>query len=125
MIQDEKMQELKSQVGNNQVGNQQVGDTKRVSARLRVYRKKSKFKNNSGDEFWYSATRQDGASVICKFRGNGIPEQFKNEGAFEIDNIIGTFKREEVNVKGEVYINYTYYINSCDFYEIEGEPLPL
>ena len=89
--------------------------------KLRVYRKKSTFKGATENDFWYSATRSDGASVMCKFKCE-IPTE---SGAFEISNVIGNFKKEEVNIKGKVYTNYTYYINSCDFSEIEGEPLPL
>lgn len=95
---------------------------KNVVTRLRVYRKKSTFKGATDTDFWFSATRSDGNSVICKFKF-GVPEEMG--AAFEIDNIVGTFKRKEVVVKGEKYINYTYYIKSCDFYEIEGEPLPI
>lgn len=91
------------------------------ATRLRVYKKKSTFKGATENDFWYSATRSDGSSVICKFKCD-IPT---DSMAFEIYNIIGNFKRKEVEVKGEKYVNYTYYINSCDFSEIEGEPLPL
>lgn len=92
-----------------------------VSTRLRVYKKKSTFKGATDEDFWYSATRSDGSSVICKFKC----DIETNSMAFEISNIIGNFKKKEVEVKGETYINYTYYINSCDFHEIEGEELPL
>ena len=95
---------------------------KPVSTRLRVYRKKSTFKGATDTDFWYSATRSDGNSVICKFKCE-VPDDIGS--AFEIDNIVGTFKKKEVVVKGEKYINYTYYINTCDFHEIEGEPLPI
>lgn len=90
-------------------------------SKLRVYRKKSTFKGATDKDFWYSATRSDGASVICKFKCD-IPTE---SGAFEISNIVGNFKKSEVTVKGETYTNYTYYINSCDFSEIEGEELPI
>lgn len=96
-------------------------EEKAVNTRLRVYRKKSTFKGATDTDFWYSATRNDGASVICKFK---CPIESES-GAFEIDNIVGNAKREEVVVKGTTYVNYTYYINSCDFHEIEGEPLPI
>lgn len=92
-----------------------------VNNRLRVYKKKSTFKGATENDFWYSATRSDGSSVICKFKCD-IPT---DSMAFEVSNIIGSFKKKEVEVKGESYINYTYYINSCDFHEIEGEELPL
>lgn len=92
-----------------------------VSGRLRVYKKKSTFKGATEQDFWYSATRSDGSSVICKFKCD-----IENDSmAFEISNVVGNFKKKEVEVKGETYINYTYYINSCDFHEIEGEELPL
>lgn len=89
--------------------------------RLRVYRKKSTFKGATDTDYWYSATRSDGASVICKFK---CPIESES-GAFEISNIIGNLKRSEAVVKGETYINYTYYIISCQFHEIDGEELPL
>ena len=92
-----------------------------VTNRLRVYKKKSTFKGATEEDFWFSATRSDGSSVVCKFKCD-IPT---DSMAFEISNIIGNFKKKEVEVKGENYINYTYYINSCDFHEIEGEELPL
>lgn len=88
---------------------------------LRVYKKKSTFKGATESDFWYSATREDGASVICKFKCPILSES----AAFEISNIVGSFKKKEVTVKGETYINYTYYIDSCDFTEIPGEPLPI
>ena len=89
--------------------------------KLRVYKKKSTFKGATENDFWYSATRSDGNSVICKFKCD-IPTESM---AFEISNIIGNFKKKEVIVQGETYVNYTYYINSCDFSEIEGEVLPI
>lgn len=92
-----------------------------ASAKLRVYKKKSTFKGATDTDFWYSATRSDGNSVICKFKCD-IPT---DSMAFEISNIIGNFKKKEVTVQGETYTNYTYYINSCDFSEIEGEELPI
>lgn len=100
---------------------EEVATEKTANLRLRVYRKKSTFKGATDTDYWYSATRSDGASVICKFKCD-IPTE---SGAFEIDNIVGNAKRSEATVKGETYINYTYYINSCDFHEIEGEELPL
>lgn len=90
-------------------------------ARLRVYKKKSKFKGATESDFWYSATRSDGHSIICKFKCE-IPTESM---AFEISNIVGNYKKKEVVVQGESYTNYIYYINSCDFWEIEGEELPL
>lgn len=92
-----------------------------TSGKLRVYKKKSTFKGSTDTDFWYSATRSDGNSVICKFKCD-IPT---DSMAFEISNIIGNFKKKEVIVQGETYTNYTYYINSCDFSEIEGEELPI
>lgn len=91
---------------------------------LRVYRKKSTFKGATDTDFWYSATRSDGNSVICKFNCD-IPEDFEKLGAFEISNIVGNAKMKEVVVKGETYKNYTYYIKSCTFSEIPTEDLPL
>ena len=98
---------------------QQNNDTAPI--KLRVYKRKSTFKGATDTDFWYSATRSDGNSVICKFKCQ-IPT---DSTAFEISNIVGNFKRKEVTVQGENYINYTYYITSCDFSEIEGEELPV
>ena len=98
---------------------QQNNDTAPI--KLRVYKRKSTFKGATDTDFWYSATRSDGNSVICKFKCQ-IPT---DSTAFEISNIVGNFKRKEVTVHGEDYINYTYYITSCDFSEIEGEDLPV
>ena len=92
-----------------------------VSTRLRVYKKRSTFKGATEQDFWYSATRSDGNSVICKFKCPIKTESM----AFEISNVCGNFKKKEVVVQGETYTNYTYYINSCNFHEIEGEELPL
>lgn len=86
-----------------------------------VYKKKSTFKGATDTDFWYSATRSDGASVMCKFKCD-IPT---DSMAFEITNVVGNLKKREVVKDGETYINYTYYINSCDFSEIQGEELPL
>ena len=86
---------------------------------MRVYRKKSTFKGAAPDDFWYSATRSDGKSVNCVFRCE-IPTQ---SAAFEIAYIKGQMKSKTVEVKGETYENITYYITSCEFYEIEGEDL--
>lgn len=87
---------------------------------LTVYKKKSTFKGAGENDFWYSATRNDGASVICKFKCEIQTDSL----AFEITDIVGTCTKKEVEVKGEKYINYTYYITSCNFREIQGEPLP-
>lgn len=91
---------------------------------LRVYKKQSTFKGATENDFWYSATRSNGDSVICKFNCD-IPEDIQKLGAFEISNIVGNSKMKEVVVKGETYHNYTYYIKSCDFSEIPTESLPL
>lgn len=88
---------------------------------LRVYRKKSTFKGATEKDFWYSATRSDGNSVMCKFKCE-VPT---DSSAFEISNVVGTLKRQEKVVGNETYVNYTYYISSCDFSEIVGEELPL
>lgn len=90
---------------------------------LRVYRKKSTFKGASENDYFYSATRADGNSVMCKFRE--IPQHFQDLGAFEISDIVGNAKSKEVVVKGETYVNYTYYIASCKFREIPSEALPV
>ena len=92
--------------------------------RLRVYRKKSTFKGATENDFWYSATRGDGASVMCKFNCT-IPDDISKMGAFEIYDIEGNAKHKEVTIKGETYVNYTYYITRCKFAEIPTEALPL
>lgn len=102
-------------------GDKVAENSNNVSVSMRVYKKKSTFKGATDTDFWYSATRSDGSSVICVFK---CPIKTDSK-AFEISNVIGNLKRREVVVKGETYVNYTYYINSCDFHEIEGEELPL
>lgn len=90
--------------------------------KLRVYRHKSTFKGATEKDFWYSATRSDGYSIMCKFKCPVLSES----NAFEISNIIGTFSRKVAeDAEGTLYTNFTYYINSCDFSEIEGEELPI
>lgn len=86
--------------------------------KLRVYRKKSTFKGATEKDFWYSATRSDGNSVICVFK---CPIE-TDSIAFEISNVKGNAKEEpyEGNKK-----NYTYFITSCTFHEIEGVDLPI
>ena len=96
-----------------------VNVTKDGIAVLRVYKKQSTFKGATENDFWYSATRADGASVVCNFKCD-IPTDSK---AFEIYNIKGQAKREEVEVKGNKYVNYTYYISECDFKEIDAVDL--
>ena len=91
------------------------------SARLRVYRKKSTFKGATDNDFWYSATRSDGSSVVVKFK---CPIESES-AAFEISDVVGSMSSKEVKYKGETYVNYTYYVTSCKFHEIAGEPLPL
>lgn len=88
---------------------------------MRVYRKKSTFKGATETDFWYSATRSDGLSVICSFK---CPIE-TTSAAFEISNIVGNVKTKVETVKGIEYTNLTYYIQSCDFSEIEGEELPI
>lgn len=99
-------------------------EKKSTATTLRVYKKKSTFKGATENDFWYSATREDGNSVICKFNCE-VPEEFEKLGAFEISKIIGNAKMKEVTYKGETYQNYTYYIKSCRFSEIPTESLPL
>jgi len=88
-------------------------------ATMRVYVKQSTFKGATAEDVWYSATRSDGCSVVCVFK---CPVPTKSK-AFEIGNIRGGKKEKQVEVKGEVYNNITYFIDSCDFFEIEGEDL--
>lgn len=90
-------------------------------SKLTVYKKKCTYKGAGENDFYYSATRSDGNSVICKFK---CPIETES-AAFEISEVVGNLKKREVEVKGETYTNYTYYINSCKFSEIEGQPLPL
>lgn len=96
-------------------------NTLSVNNVMKVYRKRSTFKGATENDFWYSGTRSDGLSVICNFKCE-IPTK---SAAFEITNIVGNVKSKTETVKGIEYTNLTYYINSCDFSEIKGEPLPL
>ena len=83
---------------------------------LRVYRKEGKW----GD--WYSATRSDGKSInVCFDSDLSVPDL----KAFEITNVVGTLKKKLVERNDEVYENYTYYVNSCEFRKIQGETMPL
>ena len=96
-----------------------VGENKDGIATMKVYKKQSTFKGATDKDVWYSATRSDGKSVSCVFKCE-VPTDSK---AFEIGNIKGNVKQKTVTVKGEEYTNLTYYINSCDFFEIAGEDL--
>lgn len=98
-----------------------IADTKNA---ITVYKKKSTFKGAKEDDFYYSATRTDGHSLILKFKFP-MPEPYDTSTAFIISNVVGNCKRSEKVVKGETYTNFTYYITECDFDDIEGEPLPL
>lgn len=109
-----------AQSANESASSAQVPSERKESGVLTVYKKKSTFKGAGDEDFWYSATRSDGSSVICKFKCS-IP---LDSLAFEIYDIVGTAKKKEVEVKGEKYTNYTYYITDCKFQEIKGEPLP-
>ena len=99
----------------NQVMENQLEATKK----LRVYRHKSTYKGASEEDFWYTATRSDGISVKCIFKCAVLSDSM----AFEISNIKGNQQRKEVIYKGEPLTNYTYFISSCVFSEIEGEDL--
>lgn len=109
-----------------QVADTEFKEPESAEKRLRVYRKNSdaKIVQNGGDKYWYSATRSDGSSVRCVFKG-ALREQVPDEAAFEIFNVVGNAKLKEVVKDGETYQNYTYYITSCEFDEIAGEELPL
>lgn len=98
-----------------------MGQNKVASNKMRVYKKKCTFKGAKEDDFYYSGTRSDGNSVICKFKCPITTESL----AFEISGVVGTMKQKEVTVNGETYQNFTYYISECEFNEIEGEELPL
>jgi Autophagy-related protein 27. len=93
----------------------------KIDKKLRLYKKKSTFKGATDSDFWYSGTLSNGCSVIAIFKC----EITTKSSAFDIANIIGNLKVKEVTHKNETYTNYTYYINSCDFIEIEGEDLPV
>lgn len=114
----------RNEVEAQEVAGAETAESKKVATTLRVYRKKSTFKGAGENDFWYSATRADGASVMCKFNCE-IPEEIKILGAFEISDIVGNAKYKEVTIKGETFVNYTYYIRSCKFSEIPTESLPL
>lgn len=117
---EEKKIETSADVANEKKTSAQVENERKESGVLTVYKKKSTFKGAGDDDFWFSATRSDGSSVVCKFKC-AIP---LDSLAFEIYDIVGTCKKKEVEVKGEKYTNYTYYITGCKFQEIKGEPLP-
>ena len=89
--------------------------------KLRVYKHKSTCKGATEEDFWYTATRSDGSSVKCIFKCPILSDSM----AFEISEVIGTPQRKEVVNKGETYTNYTYYITSCKFHEIEGQELEI
>lgn len=100
----------------------ETSETKKdKSGVLRVYKKKSTFKGAKEDDFWYSATRSDGCSINLVFK---CPVMTDSK-AFEISNVVGTCKKTETVKNATTYINFTYYISSCDFREIVGEELPL
>lgn len=88
---------------------------------LTVYKKKSTFKGATDEDFWYSGTLSNKQSVKCVFKCE-VPTKSM---AFEISNVVGNMKDKTVVVKGETYTNSSYYISSCNFHEIKGEPLPL
>lgn len=117
---EEKKVVTSADVASENASSAQVPSERKESGVLTVYKKKSTFKGAGDEDFWYSATRSDGSSVICKFKCT-IPI---DSLAFEIYDIVGTAKKKEVEVKGEKYTNYTYYITDCKFQEIKGEPLP-
>lgn len=108
----------------NQVAEKELKVAGDAVPTLRVYRKKSTFKGATEKDFWYSATLSNGNSAILKFKkGLAVPDL----PAFEVSNVIGQdksapVKDDEGNV---IYDNHIYYITSCDFHEIKGEPLPL
>ena len=89
--------------------------------KLRVYKHLSTYKGATDKDFWYTATRSDGCSVKCIFK---CPVQTESM-AFEISNVVGNPQTKEVIKNGETFTNFTYYITSCDFSEIEGEELEL
>lgn len=91
------------------------------SKKLVVYKRKAQYKGAKPDEVWYSATRSDGNSVSVVFKCAVETES----AAFEISDVVGTMKKRVVEKNNETYTNYTYYVTSCKFNEIEGEELPL
>ena len=88
---------------------------------LKVYKKKSTFKGAKSDDVWYSATRSDGNSISVVFKCDVETDS----SAFEITDVVGTFKEKTVIKDNETYRNFTYYVTSCTFREIQGESLPL
>lgn len=107
---------------NKNTNNNNSGEGATPSANsLTVYRKKSTYQGAGENDYWYSATRSDGCSVTCKFKCQ-VPDEIGS--AFIITNIRGSMKMKEVRVKGETYINYTYYITECKFSEIPSVDLP-
>ena len=94
-----------------------------ISARkyITVFRKKSTFKGATDNDYWYSATREDGCSVIMKFK-NEVPKGLGS--AFIVFDIYGNAKKKNVEYKGEEYTNYTYYIEKCGFSDCPSVELP-
>lgn len=109
---DEKELEATDKVG--------IKDTE--SPHIRVYAKKSTFKGAKDTDMWYSGTLSSGNSVTLIFKCK-VPEEIGK--AFDITKVVGTAKRKEVVKNNETYINFTYYVTSCEFHEIKGEELPL
>lgn len=106
------MSEEKSELVSNEV--QEV-------KKLRVYKHKSTFKGASDNDFWFTATRSDGSSIKCIFKCTITTDSM----AFEISKVKGSMSVKNKVEKGETFTNYTYYITSCVFSEIEGEELEL
>jgi len=101
-----------------------ITDSPAISAhtpKVKVYRKEVKARASGKTVTVYSGTRSDGSSVNFVFK---CPIETES-AAFEVSNVIGNYKMKKNIKDGEEYTNYTYYVQSCDFSEIQGEPLPL
>ena len=106
----------------NQNTANQATENKEPASVLTVYQKDSKYKDENGNiKHWYSATLSDGRSCNVVFRCE-VPTKSK---AFQIFNVVGQAKNKTVEKDGQTYNNVTYYVSTCEFQEIKGEPLPL
>lgn len=116
------MVENTNQVVEIGAGGEVVSITESATAKsMKVYRKKATFKGAKETDFYFSATRSDGIGVIIKFKCKVLSESM----AFEISDVIGTLKNTQNEKNGKIYNNFVYYVTSCTFSEIQGEPLPL
>lgn len=107
-------------MANEEIRKESVANEETKTDALRVYKKKSTYKGAGENDFYYSATLSSGDSATLKFKCEIETESM----AFEIYDIFGSRVKKQVEKNNETYTNWTYYITSCKFREIIGEPLP-